>query len=75
MGYVSNFLTGEALHAELTALLEYFAEMVEDPENGKAYLPLFTRVEAEIEALSATECAIERARRVMREKKARQAQG
>lgn len=75
MGYVSNFLSGEARRAELAALLEYFAEMVEDPENGEAYLPLFMRVEAEIEALSVTECAIERARRVMREKKARQALG
>lgn len=38
--------------AELAELLEYVAEMVCDPTNGEAYLPIFTRIEDEIEALS-----------------------
>ncbi|WP_221892596.1 hypothetical protein [Pontivivens nitratireducens] len=63
----------EARRAELTELLEYIAEMIGDPGNGEAYLPIFTRVEAEIDALSQTESAIERARRVRREKGARAA--
>ncbi len=75
MSCVKNFLSGEARRAELTELLEYLAEMIGDPDNGEAYLPIFLRVEAEIEALSVTECAIERARCVRREKEAREARG
>lgn len=73
MCYVAKCLSGEAHRAELTELLEYLAEMVGDPDNGETYLPIFLRVEAEIEAISVTECAIERARRVRREKEAREA--
>jgi hypothetical protein len=61
--------------AELAELLEYLAEMVCDPTNGEAYLPIFTRIEDEIEALSKTESAIERARRVRYAKDARVARG
>lgn len=75
MSYVTSGLSGEARRAELTELLEYLAEMVGDPDNGEAYLPIFLRVEAEIQALSVTECAIERARRLRREKEAREARG
>lgn len=73
MIYVTNCLSGEARRTELNELLEYLAEMVSDPDNGEAYLPIFLRVEAEIEALSVTECAMERARRVRLGKEAREA--
>jgi len=57
--------------SRLTAAHEFVARMVSERPDGHAYLPLFERLERELEALAAQESAIERARRVSREKAAR----
>tara|TARA_R110002012_G_scaffold122837_1_gene273018 strand:- start:130 stop:357 length:228 start_codon:yes stop_codon:yes gene_type:complete len=75
MSYESPGLYRDVRRAQLIELLEYLAEMIDGPKSDESYLPIFTRVEAEIEALSVTESAIERARRVRLEKDAREARG
>lgn len=51
--------------ASLTVAREYLAEMVIDPEGGAAYVPLFERLEREIEAIEARQNAVDRARRLI----------
>lgn len=48
----------------LAAAHEYVARMVAERSDGAAYLPLFERLEKELETVSAQESAIERARRI-----------
>lgn len=47
---------------------EYVARMVAERPDGEIYLPVFERLEREIAALETRETAIERARRISREK-------
>lgn len=56
--------------SRLAAAHEFVAQMVADRPDGAAYLPLFERLEKELEAVAAQESAIERARRVARERAA-----
>jgi len=48
----------------LEAALEYAAHCV--ATHGEAYLPLFERLEAEVEAHRSKESAVERARRLVK---------
>ncbi|WP_176214430.1 hypothetical protein [Roseovarius sp. A-2] len=57
--------------ARLAAAHEFVAAMVADRPDGAAYLPLFERLEKELEAVAAQESAIERARRISKERAAR----
>ncbi len=57
--------------ARLTAAHEFVAEMVASRPDGAVYLPLFERLERELEAVAAQEAAIDRARRVARERAAK----
>ncbi|WP_139837365.1 hypothetical protein [Roseovarius halotolerans] len=52
--------------SRLAAAHEFVASMVADRPDGAAYLPLFNRLEKELEAVAAQESAIERARRISR---------
>jgi hypothetical protein len=57
----------------LIAARDYFAEMLIEPKNGLAYLPLFERLEKEIEAIKARENTVDRARRLIAEREAQAA--
>ena len=54
----------------LLAAYEFVARMVADRPDGESFLPLFERLQREVDALSARESAIERARRVSLERQA-----
>lgn len=70
MSYAGSNTIQHAKRAQLVELLEYVAGMIDGP-GGEAYLPIFQRVEEEIQAISVKENAIERARRILSEKAAR----
>lgn len=53
---------------QLTETRNYIEEMVAGRPDGEVYLPLLERLELEIEAKSAKESAIDRARRRVRER-------
>ena len=55
----------------LAQAYEFIARMVAERPDGAAYLPVFERLEAEIEAVADRESAVERARRVSRERAGR----
>ena len=58
-------------HPTLTDLREalaYVAEMITRRPDGETYLPIFQALEAEIETRAAQESAIDRARRLARER-------
>lgn len=52
------------MQARLEAALGYAAQCI--AAHGEAYLPLFERLEAELEAVSVKESALDRARRLAR---------
>lgn len=53
--------------SRLAAAHEFVASMVADRPDGASFLPLFNRIEKEIEAVAAQESAIDRARRISQE--------
>ena len=63
-------MTSSVDRTRLLAAYEFVAQMVADRPDGAAYLPLFERLEREVAALDARESAVERARRVARERQA-----
>lgn len=68
MSYNGSNITGAALRARLENALEFVATMVADRDDGAAYLPIFVRLENELAAMEEKETAIQRAKRLAREK-------
>ena len=54
--------------ADLREALAYVAEMIAERPDGETYLPIFQALETEIEARATQESAIDRARRIARER-------
>jgi len=54
--------------ADLREALAYVAEMITERPDGETYLPIFQALETEIEARATQESAIDRARRIARER-------
>ena len=63
-------MTSSVDRTRLLAAYEFVAQMVADRPDGASYLPLFERLEKEVAALEERESAVERARRVARERAA-----
>lgn len=70
MSYNGSNIAGDALRARLENALEFVAAMVADRDDGAAYLPVFTRLEKELDSMKERESAIERAKRLARAKRA-----
>lgn len=70
MSYNGSNIAGDALRARLENALGFVAAMVADRDDGAAYLPVFTRLEKELDSMKERESAIERAKRQARAKRA-----
>ena len=68
MSYENPSIHQNAVQKKLENAFDYIAEMVALADNGAVYVPIFERLEAELAAITARESAVERARRVIRER-------
>jgi hypothetical protein len=64
MCYIGSSVSNDVLRARVENALEYVALMVAERDDGEAYLPIFTRLEEKLAALSEKESAVARAKRL-----------
>lgn len=69
MSYIGSNIARDTKRAQVESAMIYVAEMI-GLDGGEVYLPIFERLEDELEKLSSQDTAIERARRLAQAKRA-----